>query len=197
MECTEVDAIGAMKAVSERRPVVARFYLSGAQWDQFCQFYEENRRGILTRSYLDSKHHSTCKPGGHAVVLTSYDAKSLRLMNSWGDDWADNGFFRVQNANVLPGLIFFDVSRSDDSLTPNEKRAYDQHGAKIAAKVVRSLQGIQAARFKCPECAVESKVVDYSGHLLKTKCPSCSKTFNANKAGGDLALNVYLTSLMH
>lgn len=134
-----------MKAVSERRPVVARFYLSGAQWDQFCQFYEENRRGILTRSYLDSKHHSTCKPGGHAVVLTSYDAESLHLMNSWGDNWADNGFFRVRNANVLPGLIFFDVSRNDGSLTPYEKRAHDQQGAKIAAKVMRSLQGIQAA----------------------------------------------------
>jgi len=114
LKCEKVDAIDAMKAVSEKRPVVARFYLSGAQWDQFYQFYEENPKGILTRFYLDSKHHSTINPGGHAVVLTSYDAGSLRLMNSWGDDWADNGFFRVQNANVLPGLKFFDVSWTSD-----------------------------------------------------------------------------------
>ena len=197
LQCKKEDAIGAMKAISAKRPVVARFYLSGAQWDQFHQFYEDNPKGILTRSYLDSKHHSTTKPHGHAVVLTSYDAESLRLMNSWGDDCADNGFFRVQNANVLPCLKFFDVFWTEDSLSPKEKRAYDQHGAKIADKLMRSLKGIQEAKYECPLCSVESKVVDYSGHLLGTKCPSCREIFNANEAGGDLALNLYLTSLMH
>jgi len=197
LRCKEVDAVGAMKAVSAKRPVVAIFYLSGAQWDQFSQFYKENRKGILTRSYLDSKHHSTTKPSGHAVVLTSYDAESLRLMNSWGHKWADNGFFRVQNADVLPGLKFFDVFWTLASLSEEEKKAHDQNGAEVAAKLVRSLQGIQTAKYKCPLCTVESKVVDYSGHLLGAKCPSCSGTFNANKEGGDLALNLYLTSLMH
>ena len=197
LKCNVVNAIDAMQAVSEKRPVAARFYLSGAQWDQFSQFYKENPKGILTRSYLDSKHHSESKPGGHAVVLTSYDAQSLCLMNSWGDDWANNGFFRVQNANTLPGLKFFDVFWTLDSLSKEEKTAYEQQGPKIAAKLMRSLQGLQEARYKCPWCSVESRVVDYSGHLLRAKCPSCSKTFNANKEGGDLALNLYLTSLMH
>ena len=197
LQCKEVDAIGAMKSISAKQPVVARFYLSGAQWDQFYQFYEQKPKGILTRSFLDSKHYSTSKPGGHAVVLTSYDAGSLRLMNSWGDDWADNGFFRVKDANVLPGLKFFDVFWTEDSLSQKEKEAYKQHGADIAAKLMRSLQGIQAAKYKCPLCSAESKVVDYTGRLLETKCPSCGGTFNANKAGGDLALNLYLTSLMH
>lgn len=197
LQCQKVDAIGAMKAISAKRPVVARFYLSGAQWDQFSQFYEENRKGILTRSYLDSKHHSTSNPGGHAVVLTSYSADSLRLMNSWGDDWADNGFFRVENADVL-GLEFVDVFWTLDNLSQKEKRAYDKHGAEIAAKLMKSLKGIQEAKYKCPLCAVESKVVNYSGHLLRAKCPNdtCIGTFNANEAGGDLALNLYLTSLM-
>lgn len=84
LQCKEVDAIGAMKSISAKQPVVARFYLSGAQWDQFYQFYEQEPKGILTRSFLDSKRYSTSKRGGHAVVLTSYDADSLRLMNSWG-----------------------------------------------------------------------------------------------------------------
>ena len=197
LECKEVDAVNAMKAISAKQPVVARFYLSGAQWDQFYQFYEQNPKGILTRSYLDSKRRSTSNPGGHAVVLTSYDAESLCLMNSWGDDWADNGFFRVQNANVLPGLKFFDVFWNLDRLSEKEKRAYDQHGSEIAAKLMRSLQGMQSAKYKCPLCTVESKVVDYSGHVLSAECPRCHGTFNTNEAGGDLALNLYLTSLMH
>jgi len=103
----------------------------------------------------------------------------------------------VQNANVLPGLKFFDVFWTSDDLSPEEKRVKKQHGPKIAAKLMRSLKGIQAAKYKCPLCTVESKVVDYSGHLLGANCPSCRGTFNANDAGGDLALNLYLTSLMH
>ncbi|XP_044182296.1 uncharacterized protein LOC114970723 [Acropora millepora] len=196
LQCQTVDAIGAMEAISAKRPVVVTFHLTGAQWDQFVKFYDENPRGILTRSYLDSKHVSTSDAGGHAVVLTSYDADSLRLMNSWGDDWADQGFFRVQNSDVL-GLKFFDVFWTLDNLSEKEKKAYEQHGAEVAGKLIKSLKGIQVVKYKCPLCAVESKVVDFTGRLLKAKCPACGGTFNANKEGGDLALNLYLTSLIH
>ena len=196
LQCQTVDAIGAMEAISEKRPVVVTFHLTGAQWDQFDQFYKENPRGILTRSYLDSKRYSESEPGGHAVVLTSYDAESFRLMNSWGDDWADQGFFRVQNSDVL-GLKFVDVFWTLNDLGKREKKAYEQHGAEVAGKLLKSLKGIQVVKNKCPLCTVESKVVDFSGHLLKAKCPACGGTFNANKEGGDLALNLYLTSLIH
>ena len=195
LRCQTVDAIGAMKAICAKRPVVVTFHLTGAQWDQFEKFYKENPRGILTRSYLDSKHVSTNDTRGHAVVLTSYDANSLRLMNSWGDEWADQGFFRVQNTDVL-GLKFFDVFWTLDDLTEKEKKAYEQHGAEVAGKLLKSLKGLQVVKYKCPLCPVESRVVDFSGHLLKAKCPVCGGTFNANKEGGDLALNLYLVSLI-
>ena len=197
LQCQTVDAIGAMEAISAKRPVVVTFHLTGAQWYQFGKFYNENPRGILTRSYLDSKHVSTSDAAGHAVVLTSYDAESLRLLNSWGGDWADQGFFRVQNSDVL-GLEFFDVFWTEDDLSEKEKKAYEQHGADVARKLLKSLKGLQVVKYKCPlkSCAVESKVVDFSGHLLKAKCPACGGTFNANKEGGDLALNLYLMSLI-
>ena len=200
LRCRTVDANGAMRAICENRPVVVTFYLTGAQWDQFIKFYKdrENKRGILTRSYLDSRRYSTSASGGHAVVLTSYDADSFRLMNSWRDDWADNGFFRVQKSlsDVLD-LEFFDVFWTLDDLSVKEKKAYEQYGAEVAGKLLKSLKGLQVVKYKCPLCAVESKVVDFSGHLLKAKCPACGGTFNANKEGGDLALNLYLTSLIH
>ena len=196
LHCETVDAKGAMKAISAKRPVVATFYLTGAQWDQFGKFFKNNKKGILTESYLNSTHHSTSEAGGHAVVLTSYDAESLHLMNSWGDEWADDGFFRVQNADVL-GLKFFDVYWYENDLSNQEKKAYGKHGAEVASKLMKSLKGLQEVKYKCPLCAVESKVVDYSGHLLKAKCPACKGTFDAtDKEGGDLALNLYLTSLM-
>ncbi|XP_044182295.1 uncharacterized protein LOC122963069 [Acropora millepora] len=198
LRCRTVDANGAMRAICENRPVVVTFHWTGAQWDQFKKFYKyrENSRRILTRSYLDSRRYSTSAPRGHAVVLTSYDADSFRLMNSWRDDWADHGFFRVQKSDVL-GFNFFDVFWAKDDLTGNEKKAYKQHGADVAGKLLKSLKGLHEVKYKCPSCAVESKVVDFSGHLLKAKCPACGRTFNANEEGGDLALNLYLTSLIH
>ena len=196
LQCKPVDASGAMEAISAKRPVVVTYHLTGAQRDQFKKFYEENPRGILTRSYLNSKHVSTSDARGHAVVLTSYDADSLRLMNSRGDDWADDGFFRVQNTDVL-GLKFFDVFWTLDDLSEKEKKAYEQHGAEVASKLLKSLKGLQTVKYKCPLCAVESKVVDFSGHLLKATCPNCRRTFSANKEGGDLALSLYLMSLIH
>ena len=196
LHCKPVDASGAMEAISAKRPVVVTYHLTGAERDQFRKFYKENPRGILTRSYLDSKRYSTSSPIGHAVVLTSYDADSLRLMNSRGDCWADHGFFRVQNSNVLR-LKFFDVFWTLDDLSEKEKKAYEQHGAAVASKLLKSLKGLQMVKYKCPLCAVESKVVDFSGHILKAKCHACGGTFNANKEGGDLGLNLYLMSLIH
>ena len=195
LQCQTVDAIGAMKAICAKRPVVVTFHLTEAQWDQFEKFYEENARGILTKSFLDSEDDSGRDGGGHAVVLTSYDADSLRLMSSWGDDWADQGFFRVKNSDVL-GLEFVDVFWTLNDLNKKEKKAYEIHGAEVAGKLLKSLNGMQVVKYKCPLCAVESKVVDFSGHLLKAKCPACGGTFNANKEGGDLALNLYLMSLI-
>ena len=195
LKCKSVNAVGAIKAISEKRPVVATFYLTEAQWDQFEKFYKEDGKGILTKSYLNSKTDSTSNLSGHAVVLTSYDAESLRLMNSWGEDFADGGFFRVQDADVL-GLTFVDVYWDLNKLEEEEKKAYDKYGPEVARNLIESLKGLQEATYKCPKCHAESKVVEYSGHALNAKCPKCRRTFNPNEEGGDLALNLYLTSLI-
>lgn len=53
---------------------------------------------------------------GHAVVLIRYDASSLGVMNSWGEDWADGGFFKIENADTL-NLIFYDIYFLETGLT--------------------------------------------------------------------------------
>ena len=81
-------------------------------------------------------------------------------MNSWRDDWADHVFFRVQKSDVL-GLKFFNVFWTLENLSEKEKKSYEQHGAKVAGKLLKSLKGLQMVKYKCPSCAVESKVVDF------------------------------------
>ena len=43
----------------------------------------------------------------------------MLLLNSWEEDWADRGFFRVENADVL-GLKLIDVYWTEDDLKEEE-----------------------------------------------------------------------------
>jgi len=137
----------ALKAVVEKRPVIARFCLSDAEWRAFSEFYDRNPRGILRKSDLGySTRPRGTELSGHAVVLTSFNSESLRFMNSWGSDWADGGFFKVQNAAVL-GLTFYDVFWYEEDLLPSEKEAYRRDGADVSAKLMKSLTGFQTATY--------------------------------------------------
>ena len=149
---------------------------------------------MLTQNELDIRKRPKGVPtGGHAVVLTSYNSKCLTLMNSWGDEWTDNGFFRVQNAEVLQ-LEFFDVYWTLNDLTDGEKEYYREHGHEVAQKLMNSLKGLQNAKYTCPKCHQESLVTEFTGTLTKVQCPRCSEKFSTNdNAGNILALNTYLT----
>jgi hypothetical protein len=87
-----------MEAIVRKRLVVARFRLTDDEWDVFGNFYNTNPIGMLTQNELDVRKRPTSPQppiSGHAVVFTSYNSKCLTFMNSWGEEWADNGFFRV------------------------------------------------------------------------------------------------------
>ena len=187
----------AKNAISEKRPVVAKFYLTDDEWDTFENFYEKNPAGILTHHELDVRKRADTPLSGHAVVLTSYNSKCLTFMNSWGDEWADNGFFRVQNAEVLGDqLEFFDVYWELDDLNENEKERYRKFGSILARKLIELLEGLEFAEYTCPKCQQISLVTEFTGTLSKVQCPKCSNTFSTNdNAGNILALNIYLTSL--
>ncbi|KAJ8038527.1 hypothetical protein HOLleu_15977 [Holothuria leucospilota] len=195
LQCREVDVVGAMRAVTAKRPVVARFRLTDAEWDVFGKFYEKNPTAILTKSEINiSRRWPGVQTSGHAVVLTSYNSECLRLMNSWGADWGDMGFFKVQTASVL-GLEFFDVFWTEGDLTWSEKAYYAKHGSEVAAKLVNSLKSLQVAKYQCPLCRQTSLVTEFTGQLLRAKCPKCHREFRSDEAGNILALNMYLTSL--
>ena len=146
-------------------------------------------------------HLEQCSPPktpdfGHAVVLTSFDSGCLRLLNSWGENWADMGFFRVQNADVL-GLQFIDVYWTEEDLTEKEKSYYVQHGSEVAKNLMNEFPGLTRAEFKCPRCSEISPVMEFTGTLSRAECPKCGDVFSAmnDQEGNILALNIYLTSL--
>ncbi|XP_057300016.1 uncharacterized protein LOC130630514 [Hydractinia symbiolongicarpus] len=197
LQFKEVDTVHALNSVTSKRPVLARFYLTSSEWEIFSKFYRENPRGILSKAVLDiTQRPRNAKLQGHAVVLTSFNSECLRLMNSWGCNWADQGFFRVSNASVLQ-LYFIDVYWTLNDLKLSEIDAYDRYGAAVADVLTNNLKGLQTARYTCPLCGVSSLVSEFSGRLDKATCPNCTDEFQANQTCNILALNLYLTSLCY
>ena len=198
LHCQKVDPMGAMKAITSSRPVVARFRLTDHEWDSFGAFFQRNPKGILTKREIDITARPPNTPlGGHAVVLTSFNSECLRLLNSWGEDWADMGFFRVENAGVL-GLEFIDVYWTITDLTEEEKTYYEKHRSDVARELMNVLPSLKRAEYKCPKCSKRSPVMEFTGTLSLVKCPKCGEVFSTKNAqeGNILALNISLTSLI-
>ena len=198
LHCQKVDPMGAMKAITSSRPLVARFRLTDHEWDSFRAFFKRNPKGILTKREIDiTARPPNTRLGGHAVVLTSFDSECLRLLNSWGEDWADMGFFRVENADVL-GLEFVDVYWTITDLTEEEKTYYEKHGSDVARELMNVLPSLKRAEYKCPKCSKRSPVMEFTGTLSLVECPKCGEVFSTKNAqeGNILALNIYLTSLI-
>ena len=196
LQCQTVGIEGALRAVASKRPVVARFALTAPEWERFSAFYDTTPKGILTETHLDKPNRDPeMELQGHAVVLTSFNSSCLRLMNSWGTEWADQGFFRVRNNDVLD-TRFIDVYWTVDDLLESEVEVYRLEGPQIAGELVQSLTGLRTATFRCPLCGVTSGVTEYTGQLVRACCPRCQGEFDCT--GGDakdLVLNMYLTSL--
>ena len=200
LRCKRVELEGAMKAITSSRPVVATFRLTDDEWDSFDEFYKGNPKGILTKKEIDiTARPPDTSTTGHAVVLTSFDSECLRLLNSYGDDWADSGFFRVQKADPL-GLQFIDVYWTEEDLKEEEKTYFKKQGSIVAEKLMKWLPSLKDAEFTCPmaECNKRSPVMDFTGTLSRAKCPKCGNEFSTENAQGGniLALNIYLTSLI-
>ena len=201
LQCREVDINHALKAVSSSQPVVASFWLTKDEKKTFQEFFdnETNQTSILTKNEIDiAARPANTLTEGHSVVLTSFDSESLRLLNSWGCQWADMGFFRVQNEDVL-GLEFIEVYWEEDDLEEEEKAYFKRHGSTVARKLIESYSSLKDAQYTCPvaECSKRSPVVAFTGTLSHVKCPKYGNEFSTKDAqeGNILALNIYLTSL--
>ena len=197
----KVDFKRALCAVAAKRPVLATFQLTGRQWDAFSMFFDDNPKGVLTEKELDKYYNVQCPsgPGGHAVVLTSYQIKSLLFMNSWGCEWGDNGFFRVANSKVL-NCEFYDVFWTLNDLSDAEKEEYKRFGQSVAENLISRYQSLQTAYINCAKCNQNSKAIEFTGTFTKVRCPKCNNAFQICdlekvNARPVVSLVLYLTSL--
>lgn len=113
IKCKKVCEEDARKAVIDTRPCIVRFGLTKKQWEIFDEFYKNNPKGVLTKDIINVDNTDS-KKKGHAAVLTHIETDGcLKILNSYGSQWGDEGYFRVKNGDVLDMQfceIFYDFS---------------------------------------------------------------------------------------
>ena len=128
--------------------------------------------------------------GGHAVVLIHCTPQCLVFMNSWGQEWGDEGFFRVKDGQVLDSIAFYDVYWTLNDLKQCEKDAYQRKALIRTEELRRNFPSIDDLIAECPLCRRRSRVKDFEGSLLKAICPSCWREFKPTNE--DLVKSLYI-----
>ena len=188
----EVDLDRARDAVKKNRVVVAIFSLDDPQWDRFSSFFQQHPDGKLAKSVFGDVVERRI---GHAVVLASYDALSLRFMNSWGLGWGDKGFFSIQSNPDLLKLMnfrFFDVYWTIPDLLEVEIKRFEEKSLSTAEGLLEQVPSdFFRLPYECPLCQNKSPCFKYTGNIRNSICPSCHKSFTPN--GADLLKTLYLS----
>lgn len=126
LQCQEVDTSGAAHAVHLGRAVLLRFDLTDAQWKEFSAFFKRTPCATLDSDSLSDSLGG--KFDGHAVVIVGQDDKSWKIKNSWGDAFADGGYFQMSKSLVLDcNPKFFDIFWYQCDLTKDDLAAYEMH----------------------------------------------------------------------
>eukprot|EP00112_Aurelia_sp_Birch-Aquarium-sp1_P024061 Seg7435.1 transcript_id=Seg7435.1/GoldUCD/mRNA.D3Y31 product="hypothetical protein" protein_id=Seg7435.1/GoldUCD/D3Y31 len=167
----------ARQALNKQRPLVARYALYENQWDVFGNFWNgPNHKRIMQTCDLPVGNPNT-EYGGHAVTLFGIEGGALKLLNSWGSDWADRGFFRIADGAVL-GVEFYDVFFYESELTQKEKDAWKEQSKAVAKDLSEFFPSCaETLRYQCPKCNEKSLLKDFGGDFLEAECPICKKKF--------------------
>jgi len=126
LQCEAVTEDEAMQSLLKNRVIVCRFRLDDDQWARFSQYFEQQKKGILTSSVLGKASGTT---GGHAVCIIGYNPirDCWKVQNSWGGGFADNGYFRVERgafSNAHASVQFIDVYYRVCDLTQTDLANY-------------------------------------------------------------------------
>jgi hypothetical protein len=180
----KVDEESARQAVLRRRPVLSTFRLSQSDWDTFDQHIGTTATASSVLTYYQMAPHRLSPPGGgHAVVLTSYDPRSLTFMNSWGYQLGNNGSFSVENPSVLgiDGTIgelhpsFYDIYWVEGDLTATERQAYETKVDDALRPHTEQYPIIFKLEAHCPKCQSNTPIADFIA-AFAVRCAPMSST---------------------
>ena len=90
---------------------------------------DDDDDALFDASINDDDDDALFDPGSHAVTYVRDDDNYMTLMNSWGPDWGDKGFFKIAGPWVLhekpdARMKFFEVFWYQDDRSEQEQASY-------------------------------------------------------------------------
>jgi hypothetical protein len=111
-----------------------------------------------------AQYRSEPDDGGHAVVLYSCEPRSLTFLNSWGDQWGNNGNLSIEDHTVLElysaPVCFYDVYWLESNLTSAERKAYDTQAYEALRAHSVEHPSILELEARCPRCYANAPIAD-------------------------------------
>lgn len=123
-----VDESEASNLIRRKHCIQLSFHLSGKKWATFSRFFDKNPKEVLRELVTTAKKH---EEGRHAVVIVgeSKCKKNWKIKNSWGSEWANNGFCSVSKELVrsMKQVKYRHVYWLEKDLTDEERAAYAEY----------------------------------------------------------------------
>ena len=177
----EVDESKARDAIRNKLLCVVTFFDKNIINRKYNKFFKENPKGILTKEKLDkivvNKANDDNENFGHAVVLIGASGP-LKLLNSYGENWGDGGFFRIDKSNVFKEMHYYVIYWDQTNLNDIEKNKIAQKDLSIDYfKNYDKIKELYKDKSKCKLCGKKSFNYEFKGTLKKVECPKCHKFF--------------------
>lgn len=111
----EVDENRAREAINKKRVCIVTFCFTNREFVKFITFFKDEPKGILSKEKMDeiipyksylNENRDNDKTEGYAVVLIGSQIEYLRLLNSWGIDFAAKDFLKLKILRFLEKCIF-------------------------------------------------------------------------------------------
>jgi hypothetical protein len=97
----KVDLDECISSLKKGRVVIASIVMDQNGWENFSQYFENYKEGVISPEFIGKpKRGMDHERSGHAVLLVDYEPKYkyFKAKNSWGKDFADNGYFKIKDS---------------------------------------------------------------------------------------------------
>lgn len=213
LKCKKINSKDARLAVMNGRPCLCIMILEENNLNTFNKFFGDNnnKKKIFKEENFNfvDKNKNDIKYKGHVVVLTSIEENCLKFLNSYGNNWEDQGYSRLKDENVflkasLRERKFLDVYWDKDDLSEEEIELFNNNYLSFIKQASNYLMDSNKdikkeleKEFKCPNPKCEKSLnLEYfelkfyqehkkndeaDSRKLKVKCLNCQYEFESDE----------------